>query len=70
MVDPLVDDKTVNPGATAWFKGTATHLIEKARQYVALLDRYGIECVERRTVTPGRVVYEDDVQIVAVPTKM
>ncbi|MBA8807705.1 hypothetical protein [Promicromonospora sukumoe] len=65
-VDPLVYDRTVNPGAKAWFKGTATHLIDKTREYLVLLDRYNVPWVERSTTTPGRVVYEDDVQVVAV----
>jgi hypothetical protein len=57
----------VTPGAQAWFTSTATPLIGRAREYVVLLERYDVACVERRTAAPGRVVYEDDVQVVAVP---
>ncbi len=32
-----------------------------------LLDRYDVRWVELRTNTPGRITYEDDVQVVAVP---
>jgi len=66
-VDASVYDGLVNPGAQAWFTSSAAVLIDKAREYVALLDRYGVRCVELRSATPGRVVYEDDVQVVAVP---
>ncbi|MGC5167357.1 hypothetical protein [Luteimicrobium sp. DT211] len=66
-VDPLVYDRDVNPGAKAWFRASATPLVAKAREYGALLDRYGVACAERHTRDPGRVVYEDDVQVVAVP---
>ena len=51
-----------------WFKLTATHLLERVPGYLALLDRYGVAWVERRSDAPGRVLYEDEVQIVvAVP---
>ncbi|RZS61903.1 HAD superfamily hydrolase (TIGR01509 family) [Xylanimonas ulmi] len=66
-IDPLVYDRTVNPGAQAWFKATAVHLIDKTREYLGLLDRYGVAWIERHSTVPGRVVYEDDVQVVVVP---
>ncbi|MFC8731257.1 hypothetical protein ACFT5B_02205 [Luteimicrobium sp. NPDC057192] len=68
-VDAAVYDDVANPGAQAWFKSTAVELIEIARAYVALLERYGVACVERRTLAPGRVVYEDDVQVVVAPPR-
>nr|WP_218883806.1 hypothetical protein [Allobranchiibius huperziae] len=55
------------PGARAWFKATATHLLEMTGEYLELLDRYDVPWVELRTTHPGRVVYLDDVQAVAVP---
>ncbi|WP_284293273.1 hypothetical protein [Luteimicrobium album] len=66
-VDPLVYDRAVNPGAKAWFRASAVELVDKAREYLVLLDRYGVAWVERRTSSPGRVVYADEVQVVAVP---
>ena len=66
-VDPRCYDRTVNPGARSWFKGTATELLDVATGYLALLDRHGDRWVELRTGSPGRVVYEDEVQVVAVP---
>src|SRR5699024_7913834 len=60
-------DATVNPGARAWFKDTALDLLQQTYDYLDLLDRYGVGWVELRTRTPGRIVYEDEVQVVAVP---
>jgi len=60
-------DPTLNPGARAWFKESATELIDMTRAYLALLDRYRIGWIELRTTAPGRISYEDGVQVVAVP---
>lgn len=38
-----------------------------ARRYTVLLDRYEVPWVEPRTERPGRIVYDDAVQVVAVP---
>ncbi|MGA4840458.1 hypothetical protein [Streptomyces sp. G45] len=54
-------------GAVAWFKASATHLIERVPGYLRLLAAHGVECREVWTDDPGRVVYEDAVQVVAVP---
>ncbi|WP_157973742.1 hypothetical protein [Desertihabitans aurantiacus] len=66
-VDPSCYDPTLNPGARSWFKSDATGLLSTVQQYLALLDRYAVPWHELRTRTPGRIVYEDDVQVVAVP---
>ncbi|MFD5696696.1 hypothetical protein [Streptomyces lasiicapitis] len=66
-VDPTVYDLDVNPGAVAWFKTTATHLIERVPGYLDILAAHGIPVRTLRSADPGRVVYEDDVQIVVVP---
>ncbi|WP_212591311.1 hypothetical protein [Brachybacterium timonense] len=60
-------DGRPNPGARSWFKDTAVGLVQMAYRYTALLDRYGVPWVELRTERPGRIVYDDDVQVVAVP---
>lgn len=60
-------DRGLNPGARSWFKDTAVDLVQMAYRYTALLDRYGVPWVELRTEHPGRIVYDDDVQVVAVP---
>lgn len=45
----------------------ADELLAIARAYTQLLDRCRIPWEEVRTSTPGRIVYEDSVQVVAVP---
>ncbi|MFJ8820866.1 hypothetical protein ACIREE_03695 [Streptomyces sp. NPDC102467] len=66
-VDPSVYDPAVNPGATAWFKPSATHLVERLDGYLEILDAHGVPWRKATSTDPGRVVYEDDVQIVVVP---
>lgn len=60
-------DSVVNPGARSWFRESATDLIAMARRYTRLRDAYDVPWVELRSSRPGRIVYEDDVQVVAVP---
>lgn len=62
-------DALTNPGARAWFKESAVDLIEFTHAYLRLLDRHDVPWVELRTSRPGRVTYEDDVQLVAVPLR-
>lgn len=66
-VDPTIYDAAVNPRATAWFKDTATHLIERVAPYLEILEAHGVECVRVDAADPGRVIYEDHVQVVVVP---
>lgn len=66
-VDPTCYDQQLNPGAHAWFRADATHLLDLVTGYLELLDRYAVPWEERRTSDPGRVVYADDVQVVVVP---
>lgn len=50
----------------AWFKlEGGGHLIELTGFY--LLDRYDVPWVELRTSAPGRIHYEDRVQVVTTP---
>jgi len=56
-----------NPTAKAWFKTSAAHLVSYSSSYLVLLKRYDIECGFRYTDEPGRIVYEDAVQVIAVP---
>ncbi|WP_313811895.1 hypothetical protein [Glutamicibacter sp.] len=63
---PEVYDDDVNPGAVAWFKSAAVHLLERIPPYRELLDRYGVDCERVASTDPGRVIYEDEFQIVVV----
>lgn len=66
-VDPTVFDRERNPLAACWFKASAEELLARVPGYLALLDRYDVAWVERRSADPGRIVYEDDLQVVVVP---
>ncbi|MEV0623031.1 GNAT family N-acetyltransferase [Nonomuraea sp. NPDC050404] len=66
-VDPSVYDRSVNPGAAAWFKSSAGHLMCRASGYLEILAAHGVECVRLESADPGRIVYEDDDQVVVVP---
>lgn len=66
-IDPTVYDVDVNPGAVAWFKFSAVHLIERVDGYLKVLSAHGVACERVESSQPGRVVYEDADQIVAVP---
>jgi hypothetical protein len=65
--DPMVYDETVNPRATAWFKDSAIHLLERIPPYLEILRAHEVACVRVDAVDPGRIIYEDDVQVVVVP---
>jgi hypothetical protein len=66
-IDPACYDEALNPGAAAWFKGSATELLAVTSNYLALLDRYAVAWMELRTAAPGHIIYEDETQVVAVP---
>ena len=66
-VDPAVYDHELNPRAAAWFKITAGHLLERVDGYLAILDRHGVGYEVVRSDRPGRIIYEDPYQVVAVP---
>lgn len=67
LTDPTIYDRTLNPRAHAWFKTTAGHLLARVPGYLDLLDRYGVPWEEVRSGSPGRILYEDDVQIITAP---
>ncbi|VXB52102.1 hypothetical protein ARTHRO8AJ_290009 [Arthrobacter sp. 8AJ] len=48
-------------------KGSSTTLLDMTAAYLDLLDRNNIPWMVLRTRNPGRLVYEDEVQVVAVP---
>jgi len=69
-VDPTVYDHAVNPGATAWFKESAEELVARAGGYLEILAAHGIRCDRLVSeVPPGRIIYEDEDQIVVVPRR-
>jgi hypothetical protein len=51
----------------SWFKPDASDHLAYARQLAAVLREYGYEIQQRETTSPGKIIYEDDHQIVAEP---
>ena len=66
-VDPAVYDRALNPAAVAWFKSTARIFIDRVAGYLDILDAHGIDCEMIQTCEPGRIIYEDEFQVIAVP---
>jgi hypothetical protein len=67
-IDPTVYDHSINPRATAWFKDSASALVARATGYLEILDAHGVRCDKLIShQPPGRIIYEDDDQIVVVP---
>ncbi len=66
-VVPDCYDHNRNPGARSWFSAEAVHLLDMTAPYLDLLDRYSVPWTRITSRTPGRIVYRDDVQVVAVP---
>jgi hypothetical protein len=60
-------NSALNPGARSWFKAVSSQLLEMTAEYLNLLRRYGVPWMALRTRNPGRLVYADEVQVVAVP---
>ncbi|MBL1120521.1 methyltransferase domain-containing protein [Streptomyces sp. 110] len=65
--DPTVYDRELHPGAAAWFKSTSRDLIKRVDGYLEILAAHEIGWRMMRSSDPGRIVYEDEYQIVVVP---
>jgi hypothetical protein len=65
-IDSNLFDRKVHPHTQCWFKlgDDSEHLLLRTRLYLELLDRYGVDWVERRSSDPGPILYEDEHQIV------
>lgn len=63
-LDPAAYDL---PGAAAWFAVGARYLLERIPPYLAILDDHGVPYEIVRTRDPGRIVYRDEHQVIAVP---
>ncbi|WP_101788514.1 hypothetical protein [Nonomuraea indica] len=66
-VDPRIYNRDLNPQATAWFKTSAGHLIERLTGYLEILTTHQVACVRVEAADPGNVIYEDPHQVVVVP---
>lgn len=52
-----------------WFRSTATEHIRRAWEMVAVLEQRDILMRMIKTETPGYILYEDEVQVLAFPNK-
>jgi len=55
------------PMAISWFKSSATKHISKMREFGYILEAHGIYVDEIKTTRPGKILYEDDYQVAAIP---
>lgn len=64
---PHVQSKDNKARAISWFKSTATEYIENMRQFSVILEAHDYVVEQLITSRPGKIIYEDEYQIVAVP---
>ena len=55
------------PMAISWFKSTSKIHIEKMREYTQILESHGFYVTQLVTKLPGKILYEDEYQIAAIP---
>ncbi len=58
-----------HPAAICWYKDHARDHIHRMYDLCFLLEKYGRTWSMLKSMNPGYIVYEDDVQIAAVPFK-
>lgn len=61
------DRRPATPKALSWFRDTAKEHIRKMRAYSEILQAHEVPIKRVCTSRPGRVLYEDDFQVVAIP---
>ena len=66
-VDPSVYDRARHPGAAAWFRSTADDCLARIPGYLAILDAHQVPWERVESADPGRIVYADTHQVIAVP---
>jgi hypothetical protein len=64
---PRDDDREIDGRAIFWFKRDASHLLKRLWEIAQLVRVHGYTVETIRTDRPGYVVYEDDLQVAAVP---
>ena len=68
-VDPSLFDRERNPVVSCWFRATAGEALERVDGYLGLLSRYATPWRLRRSPDPGRVLYEDEFQVMVAPDR-
>ena len=65
MPCPPFETKNIDSDGVCWFKSTATKWIAAFRDIVAILEDSDIQTRMLHTDTPGMIIYEDEIQVVA-----
>jgi hypothetical protein len=64
---PLPDRSKIHPKAIFWFKTGGSDLLKRVWQMARILRRHAYEIELKKTSRPGYVIYEDELQLAAVP---
>lgn len=67
LLVPYVQSKDGKTHAISWFKSTAVEHIENMRKFAAILAAHDYTVEQLITTRPGKILYEDDYQIAAIP---
>ena len=67
LTDPSLFDPSMHPVVSCWFKAGVHRVLHRVPGYLNLLDRYDVAWIERRSLDPGKILYEDDFQVVVTP---
>jgi hypothetical protein len=67
LAAPKDTAQRISTRAIFWFKASATEHVQRMRALAVLLKHHGIACRTLRTTKPGRIVFEDDHQVAAIP---
>lgn len=64
----IVPDKsTIKPRAIFWFKDSSRESVRRIWDVVDILTEHGYQVEFIKTEKPGYVIYEDDLQVCAIP---
>lgn len=56
-----------NPTAVSWFRAAATEHLAQAERLIPILEAHAFQVIRAESVDPGEVIYEDAVQVFAMP---
>ena len=66
---PPFEQSSWPKNAVTWFKTSAQKFISRMYDIQAILNEHGIQVRTVKTGSPGKILYEDEYQIVAVSAK-
>ncbi|CAM3503283.1 hypothetical protein [Parendozoicomonas haliclonae] len=69
LITPVIFELGENKNSVYWFKNTAIEAIKKVRVIIPILQACGLEVCENNSDKPGKIIYEDNQQVVAIPKR-